>query len=386
MPCGRRTSAGEDHVFSGCATVTKAGRVMLFYTSIGNRPPEQWAAVPDDDDLVAWKKHPANPVLTEKLHGDVKVHEWRDPFVFVHDGRHYLVAGGNLNASRGGQAVVNVYRAENDELTRWKYLGVLFRHPDAAVKNIECPNFFKLGDRWVLIVSQGQPVQYFVGRLDGAAMKFTAEHRGVMDYGNYYAPNCTEDGRGRRILWGWVNGFRGGRGWNGCMTLPRVLTLGEDGSLVQQPAPEFQKLRGKEHKALDDVRLSESSRVLEGVRGDILEILAAFEPGKAKTYGVKVRRSADGRRAVAISYDGKDLDVAGTRAPLSLASGEHLTLHVFLDRSVLEVYANGRLCVTRVIYPESADVGVEGFAQGGDVTLKSLQAWPVESIWKAPGK
>ena len=43
---------GEEHCFSGCATVTKKGQVMLIYTSIGKRLPEQWAAVPEDDELV----------------------------------------------------------------------------------------------------------------------------------------------------------------------------------------------------------------------------------------------------------------------------------------------------------------------------------------------
>src|SRR6266481_901842 len=66
---------GEEHCFSGCATVTKKGQVMLIYTSIGKRPPEQWAAVPEDDELSRWRKHPANPILTEKLHGNTKAHE-----------------------------------------------------------------------------------------------------------------------------------------------------------------------------------------------------------------------------------------------------------------------------------------------------------------------
>ena len=73
---------GEEHVFSGSAVIDRDGKPMLFYTSIGGRLPEQWAAVPEDDGLIKWKKHPANPILTEALHGDVKVHEWRDPFLF----------------------------------------------------------------------------------------------------------------------------------------------------------------------------------------------------------------------------------------------------------------------------------------------------------------
>ena len=58
-----------------------------------------------------WKKHPADPILTEALHGAVKVHEWRDPFVFTLGDQTYMVLGGNLNASKGGQAVVNLYEA-----------------------------------------------------------------------------------------------------------------------------------------------------------------------------------------------------------------------------------------------------------------------------------
>ena len=380
---------GEEHCFSGCATVTKKGQVMLIYTSIGKRLPEQWSAVPEDDELSRWKKHPANPILTEKLHGATEVHEWRDPFVFLHEGRQYLVTGGNLNASKGGQAVVNVYRAENEALTEWKYLGVLFQHPDAKVKNIECPNFFKLGDKWVLIVSQAQPVQYFVGSLDPERMRFKAEKRGVMDYGNYYAPNCKEDGKGRRVLWGWVKDFPPGRGWNGCLTLPRILTLTPDGQLLQQPAPELQNLRNTKagnpltpEWRVTDLQLTDSSKVLENIQGDALEILARFDPGDAKSCGIKIRRFADGRRAVAITYDGKQLDVAGMQMPLVLSpENRTLELHIFADHSVVEVYANPGLCLTRVIDAGPGDVGVEVFSKGGSCKLQSLDAWPMKSMW-----
>jgi sucrose-6-phosphate hydrolase SacC (GH32 family) len=379
-------SRGEEHVFSGCAVRPARGKLMLFYTSIGKRLPEQWAAVPEDDQLLRWKKHPANPILTEKLHGRVKVHEWRDPFVFHHDRKTYMVLGGNLNASKGGRAVVNVYRAENVDLTRWKYLGVLFQHPDKDVKNIECPNFFQLGKKWVLIVSQGKPVHYFTGSLDAKAMKFRAEHRGVMDWGDYYAPNCLKDAKGRRILWGWVQGFKAGRGWNGCLTLPRVQTVGKGGQLLQQPAPELAKLRGKALYSRAQIKLADSSLVLKGVAGDTLEIEAEFIPGTAKHYGLKVRHSPDGKQAFSIAYDGKQLEVAGSKFPVAAPEkGQGFKVRVFLDRSVLEVYTPAGGCVTQVIYPGHNHRGVEVFAQGGTVTVKNLTLWPMESIWrKAP--
>jgi beta-fructofuranosidase len=379
-------SKGEEHVFSGCAAFTKRGQPMLIYTSIGNRSPEQWAAVPEDHTLVKWKKHPANPILTEKLHGDVKIHEWRDPFVFESEGRTYMVCGGNLNANKGGEAVVNVYRAENDDLTEWKYLGVLFKHPDKEVKNIECPLFFPLDGKWVLIVSQGRPVQYFVGKLDAKTMRYTAEKRGVMDYGSYYAPNCMVDKEGRRILWGWVQDFPKGKGWNGCMTVPRVLTLGNDDTMRQRPIVELEELHG-EGRVNDNLSVSEEKAV-EHVKGVALEIAATMKRGSAEEVGLKLRRSADGKKAVIISFNGKRLHVAGLDVPYTPAfGGDGIGLHILLDHSVLEVYADsGRACITRILDAAPEDQGVAVFARGGKAEFEFLRTWQMKSIWEHPGR
>ena len=56
--------------------------------------------------------------------------------------------------------------------------------------------------------------------------------------------------------------------------------------------------------------------------------------------------------------------------------------HVFLDKSVLEVFVNdGRACVTQVVYPGPGDLGLEVFAEGGRATLLSLDVWQMASIW-----
>jgi beta-fructofuranosidase len=374
-------SRGEEHVFSGCAAVTKKGQLMLVYTSIGKRLPEQWAAIPEDDQLVKWKKHPANPILTEKLHGDRKIYEWRDPFVFESEGHSYVVCGGNLNDNKGGQAVVNVYRGENDDLTQWKYLGVLFQHPDKDVKNIECPLFFPLDGKWVLIVSQGRPVQYFVGKLDPKEMRFTAEKRGVMDFGSYYAPNCTV-AKGQRILWGWIQDFPKGKGWNGCMTLPRWLTIASDGlTLLQRPPRALEELRG-ENQVNDNVNVK-GEKVLD-VKGDALEIAARLRQGDAKEVGLKLRRSADGKKAILVSFNGKTLHVAGLDVPLTRKPGDDaLDIHLFIDHSVLEVYADSVACITRVVEAAPDDKGVALFARGGNGEFEGLGIWHVNSIWQA---
>ena len=109
--------------------------------------------------------------------------------------------------------------------------------------------------------------------------------------------------------------------------MPRELTLTPDGQLLQQPAPELQNPRHKGARGpltpewrVTDLQLTDSSKVLDNVQGDTLEIKVRLDPGDAKSCGIRIRRAADGGRAVAIVYDGKQLDVAGTRMPLALSS------------------------------------------------------------------
>ncbi|MFO1499551.1 MAG: glycoside hydrolase family 32 protein [Verrucomicrobiota bacterium] len=377
---------GEEHVFSGCTVVTARGQPMIFYTSIAQGKPAenfaaQWAAL-GSKDLVTWRKHPDNPILTERLHAGTKVYDWRDPFIFQQRGSTYMVLGGNLNARKGGEAVVNLYRADNQALTQWTYLGVLFTHPNPGIVNLECPNFFKLGDAWVLVVSPHGPVEYFLGDFDVRKPSFTSRQTGFLDFGDaFYAPNSMTDVRGRRLLWGWVRGFKNPQGWNGCLSLPRVLEVDRQNRLRQKPAPELRKLRG-DHFRLSDELLDAAVRKIDGVEGDCLEIYLEIELFKAAAFQLQLRRSPDGARFIPVSYDGVDLEVAGAKAAFELLPGEKtLKLHVFLDKSLLEVFANDHAVFTRVIAPGEQDLGMGLKAEAGAARIRSFHAWKLQPIW-----
>ena len=248
---GPSVEKGEEHVFSGGAISGPDGRPRLFYTSIGKRDPEQWMAAPADDDLVVWEKYARNPVVALKNHGSLKVDEWRDPFLFREAGRTYMVCGGNLNSKRGGGGAVQLYEAANPNLTEWRHRGVVFEYRDRRVWNIECPNLFKLGSKWVLLISPENPCEYFIGSLDLARGKFAPDTHGVLDPGRSYASNISYDDRGRTLLWLWGRTDSDpAKGWQCCMTMPRVLSIDDDGFLRQNPAPEFETStrRGSQHE------------------------------------------------------------------------------------------------------------------------------------------
>lgn len=62
--------------------------------------------------------------------------------------------------------------------------------------------------------------------------------------------------------------------------------------------------------------------------------------------------------------------------PLELGADEPLRLRVFVDKSVVEVFANGRQAVMRRIYPSCEEsVGVTLFSKGGPASVTRLEAW-----------
>jgi beta-fructofuranosidase len=70
------------------------------------------------------------------------------------------------------------------------------------------------------------------------------------------------------------------------------------------------------------------------------------------------------------------------KAQLSLDANGELRLHIFLDRSVLEIFANGDTCLASRIYPTRPDsLGLELFARRGGAKVKSIKVWTLESIW-----
>lgn len=380
------SEAGEAEVWSGCCTINGLGKPMIFYTSIApgksaQTHAEQWAAI-GDDDLIRWRKSPANPVLSEALHGGKKIYDWRDPFVFRDKNRTFMVTGGNLNQAKGGQAVVNIYEAENAGLTQWKYRGVLFNDPDSAAPTAECPNFFKLGDRWVLFVSPSGKVQYFVGDFDATTCRFQAHTRGLLDFGpNFYAPNTMQVPDGRRLVWGWVSGFPGGHGWNGCLSLPRQLTLSPDKTLRQNPAPQLSKLRGKVAE-WRNIPLKSGGETLMLPNTNTLEIRVEIDLKSAESIELGIKSGANDAQPVVVKFSGSELRVMDADALLSLPkSGRNLSLRIFIDRSVLEVFANETVCVTKIIPPLDANATLEIRAQGGAAEARLIQAWPMTTIW-----
>jgi beta-fructofuranosidase len=196
-------------------------------------------------------------------------------------------------------------------------------------------------------------------------------------------------------MWAWIfdaPGFktRANYGWSGTMSLPRILSLGADGLLRMNPPEEIERLRYNARKKANLSVKPDSDVALDGIRGQSLELDLSMTAKDAKQFGVKVCCSPGGEEQTLIHYDAVEkklkLDTsksslkAGPKSieagPFELKVDEPLKLRVFVDKSVVEVFANGRQAVMRRIYPSRKDsVGVALFSNGGPAGVTTLEAW-----------
>ncbi len=409
----------KDGCWTGSAVIYK-GVPTLVYTgaffkgeneradrAAGLIPERQMVAVaadPNDPDLLDWNKIPGNPVIAAPPEG-MTVTGWRDPSLWHEGDTWYLIIGSGVKGV-GGMALL--YRSL--DLRHWEYLHPLATAKDKPTSNHpgawmwECPDFFHLDGKPVLLVAAGN--RYLTGTYEN--LKFDQTFEGHIDYGTAYAQKTMLDAHGRRIWWAWVPESSAAPKdalWSGAISLPRILTLEEGSRLGIEPASELKSLRGK-HEALQQLTVTESGITLpKQFRSDCLEIIAEIDPGSASHVGLKVRASQDGEQTL-IGYDrmdgslmsdtrqaNKNHPAAGPgatpnprnmplkKAPLNLAPGEPLTLHIFLDASVIETFANGRVAIIDRVYPSGPEaLGIALFAQGGSAKVNSLQAWHLNPI------
>lgn len=196
-------------------------------------------------------------------------------------------------------------------------------------------------------------------------------------------------------MWAWIFDKRQketweASGWSGTMSLPRVLWLGDDGMLRMKVPEELQMLRYNEQTRTGLSVKADTELPLKDISGNSIELKLEIDPGSAKQVGIKVCTSPDGQEETLVYYDAADKKLkVDTRksslgegdkkieaGPFELSADEPLKLQVFVDKSVVEVFANDRQAVMQRIYPTRADsVGVKLFSKGGSAKVKKLQAW-----------
>jgi beta-fructofuranosidase len=408
----------EDRCFSG-ATLVEDNRVIAMYhgTKVGNM-----VALSSDPLLLNWEKVAGKaviPIPTRNADGSPPPYNVFDPCIWKKDGNYYALSGGTLPNGPGGKLVAAEFLFRSQDLVKWDYLHPFTEGDRFTLVGDDgaCPYFWPIGDRHMLLFfSHMSGGQYLLGDYDKQCDKLVVTVHGKFNHGavtpaGVHAPSATPDGKGSLIAIFNMNPAMKMSGWNQIMTLARRLTLIGKDELGIEPAGDIESLRG-EHRHIGAKKLPANEEVvLPDIRGNALEIVAEIDAKNASTVELNVLRSPnkeeftrvvlfknrgykprgakpDARTSVVTldSTYSSTLEDAASRPPenaqVLVGEKDSFKLRVFVDRSVVEVFVNGRQCLAVRVYPGRTDsVGVSLRAQGRDAALLSLDAWQMKSIY-----
>lgn len=263
----------------------------------------------------------------------------------------------------------------------------------------------------------GSGGQYFVGDFDGE--RFVNENPPDkvlwVDWGkDFYAAqawNNVPESDGRRLWIAWMNNWQYAEKiptdpWRGSMSLPREVTLADtaDGArLAQRPIRELRSLRGRGYRA-KNVVVSEEGAVRgcksPRIDGRTVELIAEFDALNAREFGFRVRQSGErgDEQQTVIGYDTAAGELFVDRrksgitdfskhfpgrheAPMQRRNGR-VRMHVFVDRSSVEVFADGgKTVITERIFPRGESKEFEPYAKGGRALLRSLEVYELDGVW-----
>jgi beta-fructofuranosidase len=379
----------KDGCFSGSAVELSDGDHLLLYTGVrktddGDEYQTQCIAVGDGVD---YQKSPLNPVIDSSMLPDGGSHvDFRDPKIW-RDGDGFHTVAANLCPDGSGA----ILQYDSDDGQHWRYAGVLAAGRGHYGTMWECPDFFTLNGKAVLLHSahemQNEGLEYHpgdgtvchIGQFDPEKRCLLDEHVQTIDYGlDFYAPQTVETSDGRRIMIGWMQSWAGSREGRphlpffGQMTVPRELSI-RDGRLYQKPVRELEACR-RNVVRYENVTVTDWL-CLPGVAGRMLDMQLRIRG----TYGSFRIRVAEGEgvyteltilpEAGIMRMDrlnsGFPHDIVHVREfPAPVQKGE-LDLRIIMDKYSLELFAGGGACAASMtLYTPLSAEGIRFSADG----------------------
>ncbi|GEP42348.1 glycoside hydrolase family 32 protein [Brevifollis gellanilyticus] len=389
-------------MFSGTGFMTLDGRPAAIYHGRGSD--RNQIAIAKDNALSAWEK--PFPLQIKNADGsEANVTHW-DPDCFVIGDTYYAISGG-----------VKPPVFKSKDLKTWTLIGDFLHHdmPDVTIgEDVSCPNFFKLGNKWVLLcISHPLGCRYYIGDWDAKKEQFVPEKHvrmnwrsdqqpvwGLFSRTDFFAPESVLTPDGRRVMWSWLTSLAPQQKLlnRTIQSLPRELTLPADGILRIQPLRELEGQRS-DLVTINDVKLASP---VTGFRGKLppsaapqLQRLAEL-PGNSAEVRITIAREQAARKLLGFTLfsDGKGgglpvllrpetgtLRVGSTEAPFAVAdlpAGEDVELRIFIDNYLVEVFANGRQSAVAAHLEHGNKRGLDAFVIGEATDLKKVEIWKIK--------
>ena len=430
----------ERAVFSGSSFVD-GNRVIAIYhgTEVGNM-----VAISEDPLLLNWKKTTTDRAAIP-LRSDAMFplpYSVFDPCIWKKDSVYYALSAGKAPKGPGGRQVATSYLFRSKDLANWQYVHEFVENDRFTLINDDyaCPYFWPIGNRYIMnFFSHMSGGQYLLGDYDTKNDKFIVTNGSKYNFGpatpsGVHAPSATPDGKGNVIIIFNMNPGKPTGEWNQIFSLPRKLTLVGKDEIGQAPAGDIESLHGEYQKVAAMKLPANKEIVYKNIRGNAMEVDLEIDPENSPVVELNVLRSPGKEEYTRITFlrergmsTGRDyrfgeiarvqavttpqpaaplpsalpvreslISIESSFASLSpdvqprgpetgsflLKRDETLKLRIFIDKSVVEVFANGKQCVAVRVYPSRDDSnGFSICSHGQESELKSLEAWQMKSIY-----
>ena len=399
--------------WSGCVfsdDEITAGKPNAIYTAVDYAKAVIAQASPLDDDLIEWEKKEGNPIINGRPAG--LSDDFRDPYFFRNGENAYIVVG--TSKDNIGAATLHKY----DKVSgTWSNTGKIFFQGQSKAQDgrfWEMPTVTKMDNgKWLVTVTPletatGVHTLYWTGDInaDGTfspdATSSTPRDFELISKDGYGLLSPTiyqHDGKtialgivpdkvatSENCKWGWAHLY----------SFPRELTLDSEGNLVQKPFDGLRDLRSTKSEILNDVEI-EGVKTIEGVIGRQVELYGKFEVGSS-IFGFNIFKNASGEGVISYNPATNELTadfsalqrlsndngvyngVYRTVLPERPATGSEMTLDVFIDGSIVDIFVNDKWATSIRVYPNDNDAdGVEVFSNGVAVKASQIGAWVLES-------
>ena len=403
--------------WSGCVFTDDeltGGKPNIFYTAVDYGRATIAQAQPADDDLLTWTKKSGNPVINGRPNG--LNDDFRDCYVFRNGTDLYMIVG----SSKNGVGVTTLHKYDKSTKT-WSNDGKLFFSGSNANQDgtfWEMPNITKIGDKWLFTATPlntgvGVRTLYWTGSInaDGtfapdSRTPKTVEMAGFSKEGYGLLSPTIFQNDGKTLMLGIVPDKLSASenykmGYAHTYSLPREISLDSKGNLIQKPFSGLTAMRSETSFKMTDFNLS-AEKDLDPVKGRSLELSAKFVVGNGD-FGFSFL--GNGEQKITLVYSPNtgmlSLDMSGINRivndgvfggvynyalPTPVAVGEEMTLKVFVDHSIIDIFVNDTYAASVRVFPRDVDaLKATAFVKNSSVKMTSLEAYVLDETRVASG-
>lgn len=403
----------KDGILSGSAIADDNLLYLLYTGNVVNKKDDkteihQTQNLAMSKDGINFGKSANNPIINMAPHYSIlnfSLKDFRNPYIWKQSDRYYALVGSQYEKTKDGAVLL----FKSKDLRNWVLINITAIGSNGEMGYMwESPAFLHIGNDDVLMISpQGIKPHgkmflnkyqsgWFIGKLDYDTGKFKQKGPfGLFDYGfDFYAPQVVKTHEGKHIIIGLLdmcdtNMPETAYGWAGMMSIPRELKI-HNGKIITVPFDGLKVLR-YESANYKDQKLN-GTRDFSRINGSVYELIITADLTVAKSFAVKLRENSS--QETVLSYD-KESNILKLNRDKSSANPNHiltgerevslpienniLKLHIFVDKSSVEIFANdGQAVMSSRIYPDKNATGVK-FVSDGDVKIKSLDFYKLKT-------